>query len=718
MNHSAAVRSTVNPCRSLPEVRSLCLIHGEGKAMKCSLVPILLLGVIAFVAPTTAAEDRNPPGLSIAILVDKNDSGARTIKPRGRFQVVFTNQTERPIRLWDDECQFGWETLSFRAKENDGTTSLMHRPAIGASYWKNKRLKTIVIPPGDTFIWDVNPSRWAGAPEPNNEKPVTLTAVFEIKPTEPAKAQGVWTGLITSEPIKALVADENLRTPHDYLMAGFPKQALKLMQADPTWVNKKDRLEETPLHIAGRHGSPDVVRWLLANGAEVNAVAYNRFTPLHLAQDPVIVKLLVEAKADLSAKSVGGTPLEHVAGNYANAAQSPDAAAYCEKMRAITKILLDAGSEYDLRSACCFNDVERVKTLVADKKNLQDGLAMHTAARYGHVEIVKRLLEHGADPEDASNFSASCMAIEHVEVLKLLFDAGANPKIREEMDRRTFRTGGSTPEGTSLLHLAAASGAVESAKLLLAKGLDVNLTDSEGTTPLHEACRKGHAPMVELLLRSKADLKARTKEGFTSRDLAVSQIWEEDDRRNDGLDNARFQAIIRVLERTGELEADIFAAIACNDVQKVAEILQTDGKAGETKNQHGRVALHWAVTLDCKEIVKLLLDKGANPDIRSREKNGGNNEAALHQAASYGRLEIAEMLIKHGANVNATDYSGATPLHNSIYRANVDLARLLLKHGADVNAKNGKGETPLDWTGYCKNPAAIIKLLQDSGAKK
>jgi len=42
---------------------------------------------------------------------------------------------------------------------------------------------------------------------------------------------------------------------------------------------------------------------------------------------------------------------------------------------------------------------------------------MHAVASYGHVEIAKLLLEHGADREDASNFSAMYMAIEHAEAL-------------------------------------------------------------------------------------------------------------------------------------------------------------------------------------------------------------------------------------------------------------------------------------------------------------
>ena len=80
------------------------------------------------------------------------------------------------------------------------------------------------------------------------------------------------------------------------------------------------------------------------------------------------------------------------------------------------------------------------------------------------------------------------LAIRHPDVLKLLFDAGANPKVRIE-----YNGGGGLPrnQGSSLLHEAAEGGLLESAKLLLAKGNDVNGTGPSGLTPLHAACRGG-----------------------------------------------------------------------------------------------------------------------------------------------------------------------------------------------------------------------------------
>jgi ankyrin repeat protein len=192
---------------------------------------------------------------------------------------------------------------------------------------------------------------------------------------------------------------------------------------------------------------------------------------------------------------------------------------------------------------------------------------------------------------------------------------------------------------------------------------------------------------------------------------AVSQVRPEQN-------NARYEAVIRALNHA-HVESDVFAAIACNDIRLVEKILQADPKIGEAKNPTGRPALHQAVTLDRKEIVKLLLAKGTNPDIRAREFGVGyDNETALLQAAFWGRTEIAEMLIKHGATVNAKAENDVTPLHEAARMGHLELARLLLKSGADVNAKDTRGETPLAWASKYKKDSELIKLLRDYGGTK
>jgi len=88
-----------------------------------------------------------------------------------------------------------------------------------------------------------------------------------------------------------------------------------------------------------------------------------------------------------------------------------------------------------------------------------------------------------------------------------------------------------------------------------------------------------------------------------------------------------------------------------------------------------------------KEVVRLLLDAGADPNIAD---NTGHTPLIINARD----LEIAQMLIAHGANVNAQAKNGFTPLMNA---GTVELTRLLLEHGADPFVKDNQDKTALDW---------------------
>lgn len=695
--------------------------------------PLTLWPVAAFVVLTAANGFANdePGGLSLAIVAAKDKSGTLLIDHGGKFQVVFTNRSKEPIRVWSRHCEPGYATLSFQVQEGKGLPSAMC-PRSTDWDWKSTPTKIMSVPPGGSAAWDIELSeffngerKWVGVPEPNTGNPITLTALFEIKATDAAKGRGVWTGRIASEPVKALLVDPKLRTPHEYLWEQCPKQALRIMRADPTWIDKTDDMQRTPLHLAARFNFMEVARWLLDQGADVNARCYNNFTPLLLAKDPEMIKLLLEHKADVNAlDAFESTALRKAAERYAYLAELEEAAAHHRypgdtrgfdpmrrQLRTVMKMLLDAGAVYDIRSACYLGDVERVRKLLADERQAPDKSVLRIAAAQGDAAIVKLLLAHGDDPKDAQSrggLTISYSAIDHPDVLKLLFDAGANPKVVVE-----YHGNGHGPRGSTLIHEAACRGNIESVKLLVSRGLDVNVRNSRGETILHTACACGDVPTVEWLLRNKADLTVRSKDGSTPMMAAAAGIRPGEDEAN-----ARRQAVIRVLEKAGA-KLDLFSAIACDDVHRVSVLLQADPKAGENRDPAGLPALHQATTLDRREIVRLLLDKGCDPDVRSADRyRGYTKETALFSAAFWGRLEIAEMLIKHGASVNATAGKGVTPLHEAANVGNVELVRLLLEHGADTNAKDDKGETPLDWAGYGDDPEVLALLREHGGRKK
>jgi ankyrin repeat protein len=116
-----------------------------------------------------------------------------------------------------------------------------------------------------------------------------------------------------------------------------------------------------------------------------------------------------------------------------------------------------------------------------------------------------------------------------------------------------------------------------------------------------------------------------------------------------------------------------------------------------------------AAAVDCAqlEVVKLLLDKGAN--VNARVDFWGS---ALHQigrdTTSFGpraekidaerikrEVEIAQLLLDRGADLHARDSFGNTSLHEAAAHGQAELVALFLQRGAKVNARNSRNETPL-----------------------
>ena len=159
------------------------------------------------------------------------------------------------------------------------------------------------------------------------------------------------------------------------------------------------------------------------------------------------------------------------------------------------------------------------------------------------------------------------------------------------------------------------------------------------------------------------------------------------------------------------------------------------------RDAQGRDALMYASSVANREIVQLLLGKGANP--RASDFLG---KTALHYAVLAGQLGIAADLVQAGALLDTQNHSGETPLflatrdchlalvqfllercadanvvtaphevsplHMATVNANVELCRLLLRHGAAVNARDDVGETPLHWAACdYEGDISVIRLL-------
>jgi len=133
------------------------------------------------------------------------------------------------------------------------------------------------------------------------------------------------------------------------------------------------------------------------------------------------------------------------------------------------------------------------------------------------------------------------------------------------------------------------------------------------------------------------------------------------------------------------------------------------------KNEEGFTPLYVATTQLYVDVVKTLLENGADPnipiDLRGFTPLHGVMQHRLSDVLQRKKEEMAiRLLIEHGAQVDALDKNGDPPLSIAVRGGREDFCKLLIEHGADVNYIN-RGYTPLHWAarfGYWKVVAVLI----------
>jgi len=95
-------------------------------------------------------------------------------------------------------------------------------------------------------------------------------------------------------------------------------------------------------------------------------------------------------------------------------------------------------------------------------------------------------------------------------------------------------------------------------------------------------------------------------------------------------------------------------------------------------------------------VVKVLLERDAKPSVPSRDQGFTPLHSAVATDAGEATAEIVRLLLEAGADPNAKSHEGGTPLHSAAFTGDLEIAELLLAYGANPNTTGPKGQTALD----------------------
>lgn len=161
------------------------------------------------------------------------------------------------------------------------------------------------------------------------------------------------------------------------------------------------------------------------------------------------------------------------------------------------------------------------------------------------------------------------------------------------------------------------------------------------------------------------------------------------------------------------LAQEVYALAGKGEIERVRQLVSADRDLANGRDSSGDLALNHAIRFHHAEMMRFLVESGADLTL-----TGARGNTPLHEAVDAGEFEMTRLLLLNGADPSFEGGSGEPPLHR--LQNDVEIARLLIEHGAGVKQKGVGDNTLLHWCaerGSDDVAALLIELGADPNAK-
>ncbi len=341
--------------------------------------------------------------------------------------------------------------------------------------------------------------------------------------------------------------------------------------------------------------------------------------------------------------------------------------------------------------ACALGDMPSARKLLRKDSRLVNAqhwyqFPIHQAVSAGHSEIVKLLLESGADP------GQSRYTYDSWDKLLLSARERGHRQIELLLQRAMRKRFNYSPDFDALKKAIITKNLRGISAVLQRQPELAGASDALGNNALHWSVIMRQLDLIAHFVKLGTPIDAQRADGQTPVLLAVNGANDYWYRANRGCSHPSLRNNFVLV---GSLLAhgagyNISVAAAAGDQERVEKLLEKDGALASRLDSARISPLSYAARGGHRHIVRLLLEHGADPNIPEDSAPDGR---ALYEACCRNHFEVAELLLKHGANPNAgMDSCECCLTIGAIYHGDKSkpLQRLLRRHGA-VTPSYAKG---------------------------